>query len=82
MIKRMLAHYSQKDVPDTVAEDWLRHLQHEPFAAIWEAYDRQITSNETSAPRLGEFLESVRSRVRSYTINLEILERSEPRDAA
>ena len=78
VIKRMLAHYSQKDVPDTVAEDWLRHLQDKPFAAIWTAYERQITSNDAFAPKLGQFLESVNGIARSFEVDLRLLERCVP----
>lgn len=74
----MLAHYSQKDVLDTVAEDWLRHLQDKPFAAIWAAYERQITSDEAFAPKLGQFLESVNGIARSYEVDLRLLERCVP----
>ena len=75
MIKRMLAHYSAKDVQDTVAEDWLRHLQDKPFAAIWTAYERQITSDEAFAPKLGQFLESVNKIARSFESDIRLIER-------
>lgn len=82
VIKRMLAHYSQKDVPDTVAEDWLRHLQDKPFAAIWTAYERQITSNEAFAPKLGQFLESVNGIARSFEVDLRLIGRCVPETEA
>ena len=75
VIKRMLAHYSGKDVQDTVAEDWLRHLQDKPFAAIWTAYERQITSNDAFAPKLGQFLESVNKIARNFESDLRLIER-------
>ena len=78
MVKRMLAHYSQKDVLDTVAEDWLRHLQDKPFGAIWTAYERQITSDDAFAPKLGQFLESVTSISRSFEVDIRLIERCVP----
>lgn len=74
----MLAHYSLKDVPDTVAEDWLRHLQDKPFGAIWLAYEKQITSNEAFAPKLGQFLESVNKTARTFMVDIELIERCKP----
>lgn len=78
VIKRMLAHYSGKDVPDTVAEDWLRHLQDKPFGAIWTAYEKQITSNDAFAPKLGQFLESVNATARSFSADIRLIERCKP----
>lgn len=78
VIKRMLAHYSGKDVQDTVAEDWLRHLQDKPFAAIWTAYEKQITSNDAFAPKLGQFLDSVNKITRSFELDLQFIERCKP----
>ena len=78
VIKRMLAHYSGKDVQDTVAEDWLRHLQDKPFAAIWTAYEQQITSNDAFAPKLGQFLESVNKIARTFEADIRFIERCKP----
>ena len=78
VIKRMLAHYSGKDVPDTVAEDWLRHLQDKSFGAIWLAYERQITSNDAFAPKLGQFLERVSKISRMFMVDIELIERCKP----
>jgi hypothetical protein len=74
----MLAHYSQKDVLDTVAEDWLRHLQDRSFGAIWTAYERQITSNDAFAPKLGQFLESVDRISRSFEGDIRLIDRCVP----
>jgi hypothetical protein len=60
-----------------VAEDWLRHLQDQPFVAIWRSYERQITSPEAFAPKLGQFLEEVKQEASRMNTNLEILLRCE-----
>jgi hypothetical protein len=77
VVKRLLAHYSLKEVPDSVAEDWLRHLQDQPFVAIWRSYERQITSPEAFAPKLGQFLEEVKKEAASIKTDLEYLLRCE-----
>ena len=60
-----------------MAEDWLRHLQDQPFVAIWRSYERQITSPEAFAPKLGQFLEEVKREASRMNTNLEILLRCE-----
>jgi hypothetical protein len=72
-----LAHYSLKEVPDSVAEDWLRHLQDKPFVAIWRAYEKQITSPDAFAPKLGQFLELVNEKAAAIQTDLKFLLRSE-----
>jgi hypothetical protein len=77
IVQRLLAIYPGKTLPDSVAEDWLRHLQDQPFVAIWRSYEKQITSPEAFAPKLGQFLEEVKQAASSINTNLEILLRCE-----
>lgn len=61
VVKRLLLNYwpAGKPVPQTVVQDWVRHLIDQPFASIFECYERQIRSTDDWAPRVGQFLEKV-----------------------
>lgn len=63
IVERLLALYPGKgaNVADSVAEDWVRHLQKEPLASIWAAYEKTIVKPGTFAPSLGDFLARVQS---------------------
>lgn len=65
IIQRLLAMYPRyREAPDSVAEDWIRHLVAQPLASIWACYDRRISSPGRNAPTLGDFLVEVKNHAR------------------
>ena len=73
MVKRLLAHYPRRgDVPESLAEDWVRILLDQPLLSIWECYEEQIRKATKWAPTAGEFL----ARVKVHANNISRTERA------
>lgn len=55
LVERILAHRKNKELPESLIEDWCAVLADMPLNSIWEIYQRFIRSTEEWLPTAGQF---------------------------
>ena len=72
IVQRLLSLYPGKELPDSVAEDWVRVLKELPLASIWAIYERTIRKPGAFAPSIGDFY----SEAKTHAETVEWVRRS------